>query len=103
MGPGRPSKGFKAEPFLTMARWKPIEKLQAIGNTVSHTYGFITKQSKIAMDLPKSHINDSFAVAGGSARLRRAPVQYFGPQVRKRNRKLRRGLPVPFSWYTDAR
>jgi hypothetical protein len=85
------SKGFKAETFMTMVRWKLIEQFRSTGLVVSHTYGYITKQQRIAAGLPKSHINDAFAIAGGSSKHRRTPVQYFVRQVRKCNRKLRRG------------
>jgi hypothetical protein len=87
----RVAKGFKAETFMTMARWMLIDKLRTMGNTVTHTYGYITKQNRITAGLPKSHINDAFAIAGGSTEHRRSPVQYFSRQVRNCNRKLRRG------------
>lgn len=88
---GRSPKGFKAETFMTMVRWKLIEKLRTMGTSVSHTYGYITKQNRIAMELPKSHINDGFASAGGTADHARSALQYFVRQVRKCNRKLRKG------------
>jgi N6-L-threonylcarbamoyladenine synthase len=88
---GKPSKGFKAETFMTIVRWKLVDKLSDTGDATSHTYGYITKSARIALGLPKSHINDAFTIAGGSSRHRRVPVQYLVRQVRKCNRKLRRG------------
>jgi hypothetical protein len=93
--PGKPSEGFKAETFMTMGRGKLIEGFRALGNTGSPTYGYITQQNRIVLDLPKSHINEAFVLAGGSANHRRAPAQYWGRQVRKCNRKLRRGERSP--------
>ena len=85
------SKGFKAETFMTMVRWRLIAQLKETGLPVSHTYGYITKQKRIAAGLPKSHVSDAFVIAGGSSKHKRTPVQYFMRQVRKCNRKLRRG------------
>jgi N6-L-threonylcarbamoyladenine synthase len=86
----RPSKGFKAETFMTMVRWQLVNQLRAMGTTVSHTYGYITKSARVALGLPKSHINDAFVIAGGQ-RQKRLPTQLLIRQVRKCNRKLRRG------------
>jgi N6-L-threonylcarbamoyladenine synthase len=86
----RPSMGFKAETFMTMVRWQMIDHLRAIGNTVSHTYGHITKSARIALGLAKSHINDAFVIAGGQ-RQERLSAQLLIKQVRKCNRKLRKG------------
>lgn len=87
----RPSRGFKAETFMTMVRWKMIEKLKAIWNEVSYTYGYITKQGRIAQGFPKSHINDAFVIARGQEQTRLGTA-YFIQQVRKCNRKLFKGV-----------
>ncbi len=81
----KPSKGFKAETFMSIVRWRLINKLRAMGNVVSHTYGYITKGRRIELGLPKSHINDAFVIAGGKEQIR-SSVQYFIRQVRNCNR-----------------
>jgi len=86
----KPSKGFKAETFMSTVRWKLVNILRETGNVVSHTYGYATKQDRIAHGLPKSHINDAFVIAGGAVQ-QRIPTQYFMRQVRKCNRKLFKG------------
>jgi len=83
------SKGFKAEAFMNTVRWKLVNKLRELGNSVTHTYGYITKRKRIELGLAKSHSNDAFIIAGGN-RQERATV-YLIQQVRKCNRKLFRG------------
>ena len=86
----KPSKGFKAETFMTMTRWKLINQLKEMGYVVSHTYGYLTKNIRIALNLAKSHINDAFVIAGGNNHLRSQNL-YVVKQVRKCNRKLFKG------------
>ena len=86
----QPSKGFKAETFMSVVRWKLINKLRGLQNTVSITYGYSTKQRRIKLNLPKSHINDAFVIAGGNRQIR-SQVYYLIKQVRKCNRKLFKG------------
>jgi N6-L-threonylcarbamoyladenine synthase len=86
----KPSRGFKAETFMSTVRWKLVNVLKETGNTVSHTYGHLTKQRRISLGLPKSHINDAFIIAGGNYQ-QRSKVYYFIQQVRKCNRKLFKG------------
>jgi hypothetical protein len=62
-----------------------------MGNTVSVTYGYLTKQKRIGLGLPKSHVNDAFVIAGGTIQSRNS-VYYFIKQVRKCNRKLYKGI-----------
>ena len=84
------SKGFRAETFMTVIRWRLINRLRETGNAVSHTYGYVTKQDRIGLGLPKSHVNDAFVIAGGSMQ-RRPEFEYLIQQVRKCNRKLFKG------------
>lgn len=86
----KPSKGFKAETFMSMVRWRLVNTLRNMGNAVSHTYGYITKSRRIELKLSKSHINDAFVIAGGNGQIR-LPIQHIMRQVRKCNRKLFRG------------
>jgi len=86
----KPSKGFKAETFITMVRWKLINKLKEMGLNVVHTYGYVTKSRRIELKLEKTHVNDAFVIAGGGKQ-KRLTVYYFVRQVRKCNRKLFKG------------
>lgn len=86
----KPSQGFKAETFMSMVRWMLVNKLRDMGQAVNHTYGYLTKSSRIELGLPKSHINDAFVIAKGSCQERSA-AQYLIKQVRKCNRKLFKG------------
>jgi cytochrome c553 len=78
------SKGFKAETFMSMVRWRLADETGA-----DHTYGYITKTNRIALGLAKSHVNDAYVIAGGTVQER---VSSFSiKQVRKCNRKLFKG------------
>ncbi|MBF0207067.1 MAG: HNH endonuclease [Oligoflexia bacterium] len=84
------SESFKSETFMTSVRWEIINKLKETYNDiVSFTYGYKTKQKRIANFLPKSHINDAFVIASGTNQLRSSC--YLIKQVRKCNRKLFKG------------
>jgi len=86
----QPSKGFRAETFMTTVRWRLVNELKGRGNVVSHTYGYITKQKRRELGLEKSHSNDAFVIAGGKEQ-NRFPNHYLIWQVRKQNRKLFKG------------
>jgi hypothetical protein len=84
-----PKKGYKAETFMTTLRWQLVDQLRAKDEQVSHTYGYLTKSKRIALGLEKSHINDTFVIAGG--RTQQRSVRYRITQVRNCKRKLYRG------------
>ena len=86
----RPSKGFKAETFMSMVRWKLVEALRETGDTVNHTYGYLTKSGRIALGLEKSHVNDAFVISVGTDQERLSSFLAVR-QVRKCNRKLFKG------------
>ena len=83
------ASGFKAETFMNTVRWKLVNRLKELGNSVSHTYGYITKSKRIGLGLSKSHSNDAFIIAGGNSQKRTSG--YLIQQVRKCNRKLFKG------------
>jgi N6-L-threonylcarbamoyladenine synthase len=83
----KPSKGFKAETFMSTVRWMIVDSLRAFGYAVSHTYGYFTKVARHQISLAKSHINGAFVIAGGTIQ-RRSGRSYLLQQVRKSNRKL---------------
>jgi hypothetical protein len=55
-----------------------------------YTFGYLTKARRIALQLPKSHVNDAFVIAGGGLQ-QRAEVIYLGMFARKQIRKQRKG------------
>ncbi len=84
------SSGFKAETFMTRVRWILINRLRESESNVVHTYGYITKNNRIKLRIPKSHANDAFVIAGGNGQSR--SPEYSIKQVRKCNRKLFKGI-----------
>ncbi len=84
------SNGFKAESFMTMVRWRLIDKLRELGNDVSHSYGYLAKSKRRKLSLEKSHINDAFVIANGTNQSRLNGYQI--KQVRRSNRKLFKGI-----------
>lgn len=83
----RPSKGFTAESFMSMVRWKLVNQLQEkTGDDTSHTYGYLTKHKRIQQGLPKSHANDAFIIAGGNGQDRAYEFQVH--QNRRNNRSV---------------
>ncbi|MBU2598339.1 MAG: RRXRR domain-containing protein [Actinobacteria bacterium] len=83
----KPSKGFKAETFMTTVRWKLVEQLNKImPYSVSHTYGYITKFNREPLGLEKSHINDAFVIANGTKQKR--CKLYTITQTRRNNRSI---------------
>ncbi len=79
--PKKKIKNFKPETFMTMVRWKIVNSLGC-----KHTYGYITKHSRIKQGLQKFHINDAFIIAGGTIQERCKP--YIVKQVRRNNRSI---------------
>ena len=84
------SKGYKAESFMSMVRWRLVNIIREKGDIVSHTYGYITKGKRIALGVEKTHINDAFVILGGTNQTRLD--SYLIQQVRKCNRKLYKGV-----------
>ncbi len=58
----------------------------------SITFGYITKTDRQALNLPKSHVNDAFVIAGGTTTQQRTTVHYLGQFFRRQNRKLTKGV-----------
>ena len=79
--PKKKIKNFKPETFMTTIRWKIVNALDC-----EHTFGHITKTSRIKQGITKSHVNDAFVIADGTNQERCKP--YITKQVRRNNRKL---------------
>lgn len=81
--PKKKIKSFKPETFMTMVRWKLVNSLDC-----QHTYGHITKHNRIKQQLPKSHYNDAFIIAGGTTQSK-CKTTYSKPR-RRNNRSLQK-------------
>lgn len=56
---------FKDAAFMGIMRWKLLDILrEKYGESVSHTYGYITKKSRIENGLPKEHTIDARCISG---------------------------------------
>jgi len=88
---GKTSPGFRAETFMTTVRWILVDRLKGLGFPVEHTYGYVTKAGRKNLGLEKTHANDAFVIAGGTARQERRGTILQKKQVRKCNRKLFKG------------
>lgn len=74
-------RGFKDATFMSMVRWKLVELIDCL-----HTYGYITKNSRIKYGIEKTHCNDAFVIANGNMQQRVEPIIF--EQVRRNNRSL---------------
>lgn len=74
-------KPFKAETFMSTIRWRLVNTLGC-----QHTYGYLTKMNRHHLNLPKSHSNDAFVIAGGTTQKRTIPIIF--EQIRRNNRAL---------------
>lgn len=80
------NKPLKATAFMNNVRWKLINQLKEQGDTVSHTYGYITIYNRAKLGLEKSHFNDAFVIAGGINQKRCKP--FIVKQTRRNNRSI---------------
>ena len=72
---------MKPSTFMSMVRWRLVNALQC-----DHTYGYITKSTRIEHGIEKSHSNDAFVIAGGTTQERAEEIQV--KQIRRNNRCL---------------
>ncbi len=82
-------KSFKHETFMTILRSRLIELVREFIPETEETFGYITKFNRERIGLEKSHDNDAFVIAGGSAQTRCSKLS--GKFVRKQNRKMFKG------------
>jgi hypothetical protein len=76
------AKSYKDSTFMNIIRWRFKEYL----SNVEFTYGNITFQNRIDINLNKSHINDSFVIAGGTLQKRILPFELR--QKKRHNRSI---------------
>jgi len=90
-------KSYRAPAFMNAVRYKIVDELRSLDIPVEVTFGYKTKSKRISENLEKTHINDAYAMAGGRADMQRHS-SYHIRQVRKSNRKLRKGKRSEISY-----
>ncbi len=87
------NKKFREATFMSTIRWRLINTLEC-----NHTYGYITKSSRINLNLEKTHSNDAYIIAGARGQKRVEPLNY--KQIRRNNRCLEKFYDAQ---YVDTR
>ena len=80
-------KSFKEASFMGIMRWTLLDKLREIYPDVQNTYGYLTKNNRIRLELPKEHYVDAYCIAG-NLEAKRLPYYWYYKQVRKHNRQI---------------
>ena len=82
-------KSFRAEAFMGIMRWTLLDRMRKAhsGLPVENTYGYLTKNTRIALGLPKTHCADAFCIAG-NLKAQRSGVYLYQKQIRKHNRQI---------------
>ena len=80
-------QSFKEAAFMGIMRRVLFEKLKEIYPNMQNTYGYITKNNRIRLGLPKEHYVDAFCIAG-NFEAERQPYYWYQKQVRKHNRQI---------------
>ena len=80
---------LKAETFMGQARWEILNRLRAAHPElkISNTYGYLTKNTRIANGIAKSHCADAYCIAG-NLKARHLEGYFFQKQTRRHNRKI---------------
>ena len=78
---------FKDATFMGIMRWALYNKLKEIYSSVSLTYGYITKNTRIENSLPKAHYIDARCVSG-NPNVKPLDVVYYQKKVRCHNRQI---------------
>ena len=74
-------KPFKPETFMSIIYRQLVETLSC-----EQTFGYITKADREELQLPKTHHNDAFVIAGGRHQSRATPLMLI--QIRRQKRCL---------------
>lgn len=82
---------FRDAAFMGIMRWAFYNRLKEQYPDVRLTYGYITKNTRIANNIAKTHTADAFCIAG-NVEAKRLEYEYLRKQVRRHNRKLHREI-----------
>ena len=80
-------QAFNDAAFMGIMRWAFYNKLKEIYPDVSHTYGYITKNTRIENHLPKEHYIDARCISGNPKAVSDGTV-YYQKKVRCHNRQI---------------
>ena len=82
-------ESFKDAAFMGIMRWAFFNRLKEIyaDIEVKNTYGYITKQKRIALGLDKAHHIDAYCIAGNLSAAR-IGYYFYQRQMRKHNRQI---------------
>ena len=72
---------------MGIMRWALLDKLREIYPNVQNTYGYITKNNRIRLGLPKEHYVDAYCITG-NPKAERLTYYWYQKQVRKHNRQI---------------
>ncbi len=78
---------FREAAFMGVMRWVLLDELREIYPDVRNTYGYITKNNRIRLGLPKEHRIDAYCIAG-NLEAERLTYCWYQKQVRKHNRQI---------------
>ena len=73
--------------FMGVMRWVLLDKLKEIYPDVRNTYGYLTKNRRIKLGLPKTHYADAYCIAG-NLEAERLVYYWYYKQIRKHNRQI---------------
>lgn len=74
-------QSFRDSAFMGIMRWTFYEKLKETYQNVKMTFGYITKNTRIANNLPKEHCIDAYCIAGN---LKAKLMDSYFYQIKKR-------------------
>lgn len=80
-------KIFKDAVFMGIMRWAFYERLKNIYPNIRMTYGYITKNTRIQHNLPKTHYTDALCISGNPL-AKPLEVLYIQKAIRTRNRQI---------------
>ena len=79
-------QSFKDAAFMGIMRWAFLDRLREVYSDVKNTYGYITKNNRIRLGLPKEHYVDAYCIVGNFD-AERLGYYWYQKQVRKHNRQ----------------
>lgn len=82
-------ESFRDAAFMGIMRWVFYERLKRLYPNVSMTFGYITKNTRIANGLPKDHYVDARCISGNPKAIPLGYL-YYQKKVRCQNRQIHR-------------
>ena len=80
-------QSFRDAAFMGIIRWAFYDRLKMLYPNIQMTFGYLTKNKRIQLGLPKEHYIDAYCIAGNlDAEL--LDYYYYQKQVRKTNRQI---------------